>query len=302
MAPTRNRPSLTRRRLGALLRSYREDGEKKILSKTAAKAIGVESTILGRMERGEHRIHPEQLAIMLDLYGIDDSETHAELRRACMEPFDAGWWYAYRNEIPEELLDFAALENSAVRTLSTHAMTVNGLLQCPSYMREVQGQALVEAERKAQDSLTAFRAARHQVITRVANPMRNEMVMAEAVFHENSDTMAEQIRFTLGLSFRENLDIRIMETSSPYFKQMSSQGYIMEFRKPWPDVMVTAGMNVFQFTTDKTLIQRGKEHFFGVMAQALSAEDSRAYLMERLRSIERSKAASAVAHIKTEEE
>lgn len=286
MAATRSTPSLTRRRLGALLRSYREGGEKKILSKTAAKHIGVESTVFGRMERGEHRIHPKQIEKLLELYGVDDPEIHAELRRACMEPFDAGWWYPYRNEIKSDLLDYVALEGSATEILSVVPIGVDGLLQSPNYVRHIQAHALVEAAQEREDLLVAFRMARQQVITRTANPVRHRSLTSEVTFQENSPVMAEQIRYMLGLSFRENIEIRIMEMTSPYTRQMYTHSQIMSFRNPWPSVLATVGMDTTQLTDNAEELERANQYFDGLVSHSLSIEDSRSLLTERLETIE----------------
>lgn len=286
MTGTQARPTIKRRRIGALLRQYREAHPTKILSKTAARHIGVEPSHLGRIERGEYRIKPAQIEGLLGLYGIDDHTVFMELRRAALEPVDAGWWYPYRRELSPSFLDFITLENEATMILSVSPSGIPGLLQCPAYAREVQEQAPTASIREQSDLFVSVRLARQQAIMRTKDPVQLRCIMAESTFHSESSSIADQLQHLLSVSRQDNIRIQVMPMSAPVGLHIDVQSTLMKFREPWPHVSYAVGMSGGVIDDSPETARGAQEVFSSLEEAALTVDRTREFMKERLEKIE----------------
>lgn len=279
------KPTIKRRRIGALLRQYREQRAPKILSRDAARHIGVDPVLLGRIERGEYRVKPDQISALLDLYGIEDPVVHTELRRSAMEPLDTGWWYPYRNKLIPEFLDFITLENEATKIKDVVAAGIPGLLQCLAYAQEIQETSSQDLIREDADLYVQIRLSRQQVINRRKDPAELHCVMAETALHSESASMAEQIAHMISMSRRENVTLQVMPLSAPIGMHINVQATQLTFRDPWTSVAYTPGLSS-GVVQDGPLVTKNFDQRFSVLAQhALPEDRTRELLEERLKKI-----------------
>lgn len=285
MTGTQAKPTIIRRRIGSLLRQYREAHIPKILSKAAAAHLGVEPSVIGRLERGEYRIKPHQIESLLQLYEIDDPGTLKEMKRAAAEPVDAGWWYPYRRVLMPSFLDFITLETEATEILAVMPAGVYGLLQCPSYAREIQESAPVKSTRQLSDLLVSVRLARQQVIMRTRSPANLRCIMAAATFHSASPSVADQIRHLLSAARQDNVTIQVMPLEAPVGMHIDVQSNLLKFREPWPRVSYEVGLSGGVINDSLEAVQRAQEAFSSLEEAALGVEETRAFLEERLERI-----------------
>jgi len=285
MTGTQARPTIKRRRIGSLLRHYREAHTPRILSKEAARHIGVEPSQLGRIERGEYRIKPAQIESLLRLYDVLDPVVYAELRHAALLPLDAGWWYPYRNDISLSLLDFITLENEATEIRSVTPSGINGLLQCASYASAVQNSSILPAVREQADLFVSVRMSRQRVIRRSKDPVMLRCIMVESAFQLTDPVMEDQIQHLLAVSRQDNVEIQVMPFNAPLGMQVDVHANLLRFRKPWPSVVHVATLGGgFTDDSDKK-VQNADMHFKALSNTALPVDKTREFLEERLKRI-----------------
>ncbi|AUH39315.1 transcriptional regulator [Streptomyces sp. CMB-StM0423] len=118
--------------LGKRLRHLREQAE--VSFDRAAEAIDVTPLTVRRMEKAEVGLRIPYVRELLRLYGVGGAETDDFLRMA-KEANQPGWWYKYRNVLPEWFRAYVSLETDAtvIRIYEPHY--VPGLLQTADYAR-----------------------------------------------------------------------------------------------------------------------------------------------------------------------
>lgn len=125
-------PTVLRMVLGKRLRHLREQA--KVSFEQAAEAIDVTPLTVRRMEKAEVGLRIPYVRELLRTYGVSSAETDDFLRLA-KEANQPGWWYKYRNVLPDWFRAYVSLESDAtvIRIYEPHY--VPGLLQTPDYAR-----------------------------------------------------------------------------------------------------------------------------------------------------------------------
>jgi hypothetical protein len=226
-----------RRRVGNLLRSYREAAE--LAPGAAAKRLGWDSTRQGRIERGIYRVPEGDVRKMLEAYGIQgDEEAVRELAAASNEPPGAGWWASYVGHISDSLLDFIVLESKAAKIQVQHPAIIPGLLQAPGYVREIMTNPLHPDNRERSDMLSAIRMARQAVLHRPGDPVHLHALISEAAllhrFPAAPRVMKEQLGRLADAAGQPNITIQIVPVDVPAYTAANQAMTILNFRHPWP--------------------------------------------------------------------
>jgi len=125
-------PTVLRMVLGKRLRHLREQA--KVSFDQAAEAIDVTPLTVRRMEKAEVGLRIPYVRELLRTYGVSGAETDDFLRMA-KEANQPGWWYKYRNVLPDWFRAYVSLETDAtvIRIYEPHY--VPGLLQTADYAR-----------------------------------------------------------------------------------------------------------------------------------------------------------------------
>lgn len=279
------RATIKRRRIGSLLRQYREASNPKILSKDAARHLDADPVLLGRIERGEYRVKPDQVTRLLGLYGVTDPVVHQELRAAAVEPVDAGWWYPYRNKLSPGMLDFVTLEHEASEIMSVLPSRVDGLLQSQAYAQEIQETAVADSVREDADFYVAVRMARQQALHRKKNPVHLRCIMSEAALHSESPSIEGQIAHLIAMSIQDNVTLQVMPLNVPVGSVVDVQSYLLKFPKPWQDTVYSTTLGSLELSTDDSLARKFEKYFAALEEAALPVDRTREFLEERLRKI-----------------
>lgn len=287
MAGMQATSTIKRRRIGSLLRKLREDQRPVALSKDAAKHIGIDATRLGRIERGRYRITPSQISGLLDFYGIVDEKTHEELRNASQEDPTSHWWYAYRKDIPPALTDFVGLENEALKIKTAASYGVPGLLQAPSYAREMQETSLLESTAKNSEKFFSVRMHRQQVINRPKFPAILEAIVTEASLSVEAGSMSDQIRHLITVESQSNVTVRVLTNSAPMGCLPMSTFTMMDFTPPWPTTVHLDSYYGGSLDDDPNTVGNIKDFFSQMEKNSLPVEETRDFLENRLRKIEK---------------
>ncbi|MER5969506.1 helix-turn-helix transcriptional regulator [Streptomyces sp. NPDC002055] len=281
MTQKRATPSIKRRRVGAQLRQWREAVD--MPSGDAARAMGWSQARFSRVERGYYRILRDEVFDLCAKIGVDDPEGVAEVARVAEEPTGKGWWASYADKVgvSEQYLDFVELEAEAESIRIVHPKVVPGLVQSPSYVREMHS----SARSNDPESLIAIRLARQEVLSRA----KFHGLIPESAFHARFESapglMKDQLRKLIDASSMENVTIQILPlTAHPSYGSNGAMT-ILTFRHPWTPVASIDNPMGGSHTVDPDQVAYLEAEFDNIASAALSVDKSRDLLNEHLEGL-----------------
>lgn len=123
-------PTVLRMVLGKRLRHLRERAG--VSFEEAARVIEVTALTVRRMEKAEVGLRVPYVKELLRTYGVSAQETEdfVALAREANKP---GWWYKYRDVLPDWFSAYVSLESEAAVIRLYEPQYVPGLLQTPDY-------------------------------------------------------------------------------------------------------------------------------------------------------------------------
>lgn len=131
-------PTVRRRRLGSELRRLRESRSLR-LEDVAARLDVAPSTVC-RIEIGKAPTRTSYLAIMLDMYGVDDPDERRLMEDMAMDGQRREWWADCSDLLPAGVGSFLGLESAASEVRVFAADVVPGLVQARGYAAAARGQ------------------------------------------------------------------------------------------------------------------------------------------------------------------
>ncbi|MBB5121936.1 XRE family transcriptional regulator [Streptomyces eurocidicus] len=274
-------PAVRRRKLGAELRRQRELAG--LTSLEAARAVGWHQSKVSRIETGSSGVKSTDVALLLDAYGVTDTELRALLGALCgagsadAEGARRGWWYAYRNLLPPAYLDFISLESEASRLRTLETTVVPGLLQTPAYARAVTRAALHDPPAEQVEELVRVRMARQSVL-RGRQPLELCAVLDEAVLrHEvgGRKVMAGQLRHLVETGAQRHVRLHVLPFTSGGHLGITGPFVIFSFpRIADLDVVVLDHLTSSLYLERKEDLRAYVTAFTTLQAHALSHENS----------------------------
>ncbi|MEU7068328.1 helix-turn-helix transcriptional regulator [Streptomyces sp. NPDC046161] len=277
-------PPVMRRRLGSLLRRYRKAAG--MNGAQAAAVLGWESTRLSRVETGQYLIKASEVERLLAAYGVTDAETVNGITNV-VESHQRRWWEAYSEVLPKPYADSIALEEAAVSIKTYFPQLITALLQTPAYAHSAIFSSPSPTVRKNADSLVQVRQARKMVLTRSENPSRLDTVIDESALFPPSgatpDVMRDQLLGLLDLSERDNVTIRVMPLGAPAHPGLTSNMTVMDFRPPWPPVVLIDHLRGGVFLEDPEDVEAFAMAFEAVADAALGVDDSREMIKDYMK-------------------
>lgn len=182
-------PTLRGRRLARELKALRERCG--LTQAEAAGRVGWSKSKLSRIEEPSTRPSDDDVAALLQMYGLDADRHHAILGLT-KDSWQHGWWTGFRDAF---VGNFVMLEDQAPLICSYETMLVPGLLQTPDYARTVIDGARPGTEETDLDRLVAARMARKAILRR-STPPACRFVINEAALRQvvgNAEVMRKQI-------------------------------------------------------------------------------------------------------------
>jgi transcriptional regulator with XRE-family HTH domain len=127
-------PTIPRWQLGEQLARMRDAA--RLSQAEIADQLGCSVSKVQKMEAGDVGIVRAELLLMLDVYGVDDTEVRdsfLELQRLGKQ---RGWWSTF-GQVPAPFATFLGLESAATSIKIFEPMIVHGLLQTEDYARAI---------------------------------------------------------------------------------------------------------------------------------------------------------------------
>ncbi|MFE7853029.1 helix-turn-helix domain-containing protein [Streptomyces sp. NPDC057403] len=277
-----NGPAVRRRKLGTELRALRTAAG--LTSGEAARQVGWHQSKVSRIETGASGVKPADVRLLLDAYGVTDSQLREFVLVLAGSDESVGrhhWWHAYRGILPPTYRDFISLESqaSAMRTLETSV--VPGLLQTPEYARAVTRAAVDGLDDERLDALVEVRLARQDVL-RSDPPLELTAVLDEAVLHREiggPDVMARQRERLLEAARLPQVRLQVLPFAAGAHVGVTGPFVIFSFSSTSDlDVVVLDHLTSSLYLERKEDLEAYTQAFNALRNHALSPEDSLDYI------------------------
>src|SRR5215831_10584411 len=133
--PTGSGPTVRRRQLMAELKRLREAAG--LTQEDVAEQLEWHPTKVMRIETGRTAPHPNDVRLMVEVYGVTDRDQVIALVKLARDARQQGWWYSYRDVLLNRYDFFIGLESEAASIRDFELAMIPGLLQTEDYARAV---------------------------------------------------------------------------------------------------------------------------------------------------------------------
>ncbi|WP_433190620.1 helix-turn-helix domain-containing protein [Actinoallomurus sp. CA-150999] len=281
--PSRNIPSARLRRIGSALRQAREDRGMTI--ETAGRRYGRSTGWLSTLENGLHSVDRQELADLLDFYGVPDGPLWESLLHLASHKPGKSWERAYEGRISAAALDLAGLEEDTELIHNFEPCVVPGLLQTPDYARALTRVGPARPVRNT-STLVAFRMARQKVLTR-PYPPRYVAVISESVLHHEiggAALMRAQFGKLSEAAELDNVALHVLPNSAAAYLWLAGPFHLLSLRPPGNlTVSVIEQLTKSLFVEDEKEIALHEE-IFSLLLNASLDKDASLKLIKRLAS------------------
>ena len=144
----------------------------------AAQRLGWSTSKMYRLENGRSRITTDDLADMLDLYGVRSPQREALIQLG-RDARRRGWWTAYSDVFTGS---FVAMEAEAA-SVRINAHLVPGIFQTPGYAHEMIRRTRPAISAEDAERRVAARTARQDALFSRDDPPEIHVILDEAVLH-----------------------------------------------------------------------------------------------------------------------
>ncbi|MER7002062.1 helix-turn-helix transcriptional regulator [Dactylosporangium sp. NPDC000555] len=150
--------------LGAHLRRLRE--AQGVTREDAGWEIRSSESKISRMELGRVGFKERDVADLLTLYGVDDTEERTRLLALARDANNPGWWHRFGDVLPNWFQSYLGLEAAAALIRTYEVQFVPGLLQTREYARSVVRLGHSRAKEDEIERRVELRLQRQQILTR----------------------------------------------------------------------------------------------------------------------------------------
>lgn len=281
-------PTLRRRRLSRLLFEQREKAgltAKHVAAeakKRSGKTRGWSESKVNRLETGDwKRLSADDVHLLLDIYGVTDPDERAGYVGLVREASQKGWWATYENVLGTGQLIGLEAEASSIR--SYQSMTIPGLLQTESYARAM-AVASSMGEQDDTDRRVEARMLRKAIFSRAAPPAFWAVIDEAALLHITPE-LRDQLEYLVDVSHRPNIGIQILPVSGGLHAAMTAHFVIMDFPMPDPSVVYLEVATEELYLESSEQVRQYTRRFDFVQASALSVDESRELIRNRLSAL-----------------
>lgn len=268
-------PTVRGRRLALELRRLRERSD--LTLREAASRVGWAPSKLSRIESANARPTDDDVAALLQLYGLDHDKYAAalELNR---NSWKRGWWTHYDGAFTG---NYAMLEEQAPELSYFQLALVPGLLQTPDYARALLTE-LAPAKASDIDNLVAARMHRKHILDR-SSPPKVHAIIDEAVVRRvvgDEDVMRKQISSLWGMAVeRPNVTIQVVPFRTVVHSGLEGSFTVFTFpEEPGLDVAHSEDMLGERYAESSEAVAGARLAFAHVASAAMTPDESVEFL------------------------
>ena len=276
-------PTVQRLVLGGHLRRLRE--ETGFTTERAAVSIRGSHSKISRMEHGRVGFKDRDVSDLLTLYGVTDQSERDSLLALAHEAGNPGWWHDFGDLLPHWFEPYISLEAAASVIRNYEVQFVPGLLQSPSYAREVIQLGHPSITRDELNRRVELRMGRKRLLSRPAPP-RLWAALDEAVLRRpmgDASVMREQIDHLLEMTDNPNVTLQIVPFNVGGHSAAGGPFSILRFAEPeLSDVVYLEQLTSALYIDKPVEVDRYLEVMERLCVQAETAPDS-ITLLEKIR-------------------
>ncbi|GGJ94805.1 transcriptional regulator [Pilimelia anulata] len=231
-------PTVVRRQLGRQLRRLREAAGGETVEQVAAHPeLGLSRAKLYRLERGQHAVKPQDVAVLCRYYRVGDRQTDKLIALALATQQDS-WWHALGDvNVPEWFSLYLDLEPAASAIRTYEAELVPGLLQTADYAREIHRVHNPGLSADQVEQRVAVRMERQLLLDRPGGPA-SRFVLNEATLLRSVGgpaVMRRQIEQVRRMGESANVVISVLRFDVGVHPGMHNPFVILDFADPAED-------------------------------------------------------------------
>lgn len=272
-------PTLRGRRLARELHDIRSRAG--LTQAEAARRAGMSKSKLSRIEAAETRASDEDVAALLQLYGID-ADRHPAILRLNKDAWQRGWWTAFGDAFRN---NFIMLEEQAPAIHAYETLLIPGLFQTPDYAREMYRNR-PDLDDDDLDRLVHARMTRKNILTRI-HPPAVHVVVNEAAFRArvaDADLMRKQASEVWSATTDyEHVTVQILPFVATPACALLGAFTVFEFGDHGLDVAHSEGPLGEWYAEDTAQLTKARVAFEDVCRAALSPAQSVEWLAARAR-------------------
>lgn len=277
-------PTVRKRRLGSELRRLREAAGLKL--EDVADRTSLPTSKVSRIEKARIGVKPDDLNILLDLYGVDNGDVRDALHSLARHGGVRGWWQTYKDIISPTYADLISLEADAVNMRSYQSTLIPGLLQTAAYARATIDALSMTRTSAEVNALVEVRMARQSVLSR-PEPLELWAVIHEAALRPRVKSqpkmMKEQLQWLLDKQDLPHVSIQVLPLDAPPHAGMNGSFAVVGFPETADlDVAYLENLTSALYVEDPAEVSRYGSAFERLRAAALPF-DQTADLIERLK-------------------
>ncbi|WP_395104053.1 helix-turn-helix domain-containing protein [Actinomadura sp. SCN-SB] len=275
------RPTVRGRRLARELRRLRE--LQRLTLQEVADRLDWSRATVSRLETGQTRPKPNDIADLLDLYGVPSPQRDALITLA-REAGQRGWWTAYADVFTGS---YVALEDEASLIRTWDPQLIHGLLQTEDYARAVITAGRMLPTTEDIERRIDARKARQALLNRERAPQIH-LIFDESVLRRpigGPGVLRAQLEWLLELAERPQITIQVLPFEAREHAGLDGRFTILSFPDPAdPDIAYVEGTMGDVYLESAEAIASHGERFERIMKQAKSPEDSAPLIAEAARS------------------
>lgn len=225
-------PTIRRRRLGTDLRRLREQRSLKL--EEVASHLGVAPSTLSRIETGKAPTRTSYLALMLDLYGVDDPAQRRLFMDAAREGQRKGWWAGFDELLPAGTGTYLGLEAEACAVRAFQSLVVPDLVRTEEYSRAVIAASRPELTPEQVERLVAVQQRRQEVLGG-SEPIRLHLILDESVLLRSvgpASVMRSQLEHLIEAASKPTVAIQVLSLASARRDVLTGSFAILSFAEP----------------------------------------------------------------------
>lgn len=272
-------PTVRRRQLMAELKRLREAAG--LSQEAVAERLDWHPTKLMRIETGRTAPHPNDVRLMVEVYGMTDRDQVTALVKLARDARQRGWWYSYRDILLNRYDFFIGLESEAASIRDFELAMVPGLLQTEEYARTVISSGPLELGADDVERLVEVRMTRQGVLAKDDRP-QFWAILDESVIRRvigGPSIMHAQLEHLIAAAVHSRTTIQVVPYGSGPHPGLAGPFVIFGFAEPFePEVVYleTVGGNLYVDKSEEArLFATAFDH---LRAVALSPGDTQAML------------------------
>ncbi|MEV5748406.1 helix-turn-helix transcriptional regulator [Actinoallomurus sp. NPDC052308] len=284
--PAGHSPSIRGRQLIAELKRLREAAQ--LTQEQVAERLDWHQTKVFRIETGRTTPHPNDVRLMVELYGVTEPGRRDGLVQLAKDARKRGWWYAYRDVVPHQYEIYIGLESEATSVRNFDLASVPGLLQTADYAHALIQGGPQDLDDEETSRRVEVRMIRQKILDKADRPQL-WVVIDESVIQRSvggSEVMRAQLHHLLDVSEHPKTSVQVIPYRRGAHPGMVGSFSILGFHQHTDlDVVNVETIGGNLYVADPMEVLPYANSFDHLMAEAENTDRSRIMIESALKNL-----------------